>query len=69
MGTTRDVNQVIKLEHDEKTNAKRVILVGGEKLELNVDSDKITSAIKESLENLKLPEVKTQEITTVTMGS
>ena len=66
MSTRRDANQVIKYEHDETANAKRVVLVGGEKLDITVDSDKISQSIKESLENL---EIKMPEITTLNRNS
>jgi hypothetical protein len=50
-----DTDQIIKKKFDESHDADRVILVGGEKLELSIDSDKIAAAVKEgiSLSNFK----------------
>jgi|ERR1019366_523603 hypothetical protein len=48
-----DTDQIIKMKFDETMDADRVMLVGGEKLELSIDSDKIANAIKESLSDFK----------------
>lgn len=46
-----DTDQIIKKKFDESMDAERVVLVGGEKLELTIDSDKIANAVKEGLSN------------------
>lgn len=52
-----DTDQIIKKKFDESHDADRVILVGGEKLELSIDSDKIANAVKEGLSNFRfMPE-------------
>lgn len=52
-----DTNQIINRKFDESCDADRVILVGGEKLELSIDSDKIANAVKDGLSNFKfMPE-------------
>jgi hypothetical protein len=48
----QDPNQIVTLEHDSSMDAKRVIIVGGEKLDISVDSDKIVDAIKIGLQGL-----------------
>lgn len=47
--TQLDPNQVTRAEHDSSYDAKRVVLVGGEKLDISIDSDKIANAIKDAL--------------------
>jgi len=44
-----DTNQIINRKFDESQDADRVVLVGGEKLELSIDSDKIAAAVKEGI--------------------
>lgn len=44
-----DPNQMLAREHDASHDAKRVILVGGEKIDLQVDSNKIAEAIKHGI--------------------
>jgi hypothetical protein len=58
MTTLRDSNQILKHEHDEELNAKRVVLVGG-----SLDSDKISDAVKQGLENIKFNAGNTQAST------
>lgn len=53
--TQLDTNQIIQATFDEKQDAQRVILVGGEKLDIKVDSNKIAEAIKDSLKNITVP--------------
>jgi hypothetical protein len=48
-----DTDQIIKKKFDETHDADRVMLVGGEKLELTIDSDKIANAVKEALSDFK----------------
>lgn len=48
-----DTDQIVKRRFDESKDADRVILVGGEKLELTIDSDKIANAVKEGLSDFK----------------
>jgi hypothetical protein len=47
--TQLDPNQVTRAEHDSLYDAKRVILVGGEKLDISIDSNKIADAVKDAL--------------------
>lgn len=54
--TLLDTDQIIKKKFDESMDAERVIIVGGEKLELSIDSDKIANAVKEGLSGLKIGE-------------
>jgi len=49
-----DLNQMVRREFDEQNDAKRVTIVGGEKVDLIVDSDKIAQAVKESLSKITL---------------
>lgn len=48
-----DLHQIVKATFQEENDATRVILVGGEKLELNIDSDKIAEAVKEGLKYIQ----------------
>lgn len=52
--TQLDTDQIIKKKFDESNDADRVILVGGEKLELSIDSDKIAAAVKDGLNGISL---------------
>ena len=45
----KDVAQIEKYEHDDELCAKRVMIVGGEKLEVSIDSDKIASALASAI--------------------
>jgi len=49
--TQLDPNQVSRAEHDPNNDAKRVVLVGGEKLDIFIDSDKIANAVRDALSN------------------
>ena len=68
--THLDSNQISTREHDVSLDAKRVMIVGGEKFEMNIDSDKISSAIIESLgkepkiveKNVFIPQVEIHTI-------
>lgn len=51
-----DPHQIVKATFQEENDATRVILVGGEKLELNIDSDKIAEAVKEGLKHIDFNE-------------
>ncbi len=44
--TNRDPNQIVQFEHDDTSNAKRVVVVGQE---FSIDSDKIAQAVKDGL--------------------
>lgn len=48
-----DPNQISTLEHDDKMDAKRVILVGGEKLDININEEKLVGAIKEGISSIQ----------------
>ena len=49
-----DTNQIINRKFDESQDADRVVLVGGEKLELSINSHELVDAIKEGLSLLSL---------------
>ncbi len=52
-----DTNQIVQKMFDSEKDAQRVSIVGGEKFELSIDSDKIANAVKEGLSNFKfMPE-------------
>lgn len=61
--TQLDTDQIMKKKFDESLDADRVILVGGEKLELSIDSDKIANAVKEGLKTVyfNAPKQETKE--------
>jgi hypothetical protein len=50
--TTRDPNQISKHEHCEANDAKRVVIVGGENLNLNIDKVDVPMP-----EVIKVPEI------------
>jgi len=50
-----DHNQLVQREHDQSNDAKRVVIVGGEKLDISIDSDKIAQAVKDGMANIKFP--------------
>lgn len=52
--TQLDPNQISTLEHDDKNDAKRVILVGGENISISIDENKLVNAVKEGLQNIKI---------------
>lgn len=47
--TNRDPNQIHQFEHDDQSNAKRVVVVGQE---LNIDSSKIAESLGKAIEKL-----------------
>lgn len=51
--THLDPNQIATLEFDAKMDAKRVIIVGGEKIDISINEDKLVNAVKEGLSNIK----------------
>lgn len=57
--SNRDPNQIQQFEHDQDTNAKRVIVVGQE---FNIDSsmlaESLGKAVKESLNSLTIPSLE-----------
>lgn len=57
----QDPNQIITLEHDNQFDAKRVIIVGGEKLDITINEDKIVNAIKEGLSNIEFKNMSTSQ--------
>jgi len=65
MKTRKDPNQIVRAEHQEDHDARRVYIVGGQELKLEVDSDKIAKSIQESISNVQFPEIKIPEITTL----
>lgn len=62
--SNRDPNQIVQFEHDDKSNAKRVVVVGQE---INIDSSKIAESLEKALSSVKVSlqsslEQKDQEI-------
>jgi hypothetical protein len=49
--TNRDPHQITQFEHDDSSNAKRVVVVGQE---INIDSSKIAESLDKALSNIKL---------------
>lgn len=52
--STRDTHEIHQNEHDEGINARRVILVGGGDISLDLDTSNVTEAITEALKGIKL---------------
>jgi len=59
--THLDPNQIVTLEHDDQFDAKRVILVGGEKLDISIDQDRLVNAIKDGLSLIKFENVQNSQ--------
>lgn len=53
--TQLDPNQILQAIFQEDKDAQRVVLVGGEKLDITVDSNKIAEAIRDGLKNITVP--------------
>lgn len=47
--TQKDPNQILRAEHDEANNAKKVIIVGG-----SFDSEKLTESFQKALDNMQI---------------
>ena len=60
--STRDTHEIHQNEHNEALNARRVVLVGGGDISLDLDTSKVTDAISEALRGIKLdlPEARTE---------
>lgn len=56
--THLDPNQIATLEYDSLNDAKRVIIVGGEKIDMSIDQDKLINAVKEGLSNIRFENVQ-----------
>ena len=52
--STRDTHEIVQNEHDEDMNARRMVLVGGGNVQIDVDTSNITESITEALKGLKL---------------
>lgn len=52
--STRDTHEILQNEHDEGMNARRMVLVGGGNVKIDVDTSNITDSITEALKGLKL---------------
>ena len=50
----RDVHEIHQEEHDEALNARRVTIVGSGKVDMEVDTSRVTDAITEALKGFKL---------------
>jgi hypothetical protein len=57
----KDVAQIEKYEHDDDLCAKRVIIVGGDKLDIAIDSDKIANSVANAVSH-SLAVSKQQEV-------
>lgn len=57
----QDPNQIVTLEHDNQHDAKRVIIVGGEKLDISINEDKLVNAIKDGLSSIKFENNQTSQ--------
>lgn len=57
-----DTDQIVKKVFQEDLDAQRVVLVGNEKMELSVDSDKLSSAISNAIKD-SLKDVKFEQTT------
>jgi len=51
-----DPNLITRKEHNTEKNAKNVYLVGGESINIELDNDKLSEALKDAVEGLKIPE-------------
>ena len=71
--STRDTHEIVQNEHNEALNARRVMLVGGGDISLDVDTSTITESISKALKGIKLdtpaatapsigPEIKIVEV-------
>lgn len=52
--SSRDVHEIHQNEHSEEYNARRVFLVGGQKLDLTLNEDKFINAVKEGLKTIEI---------------
>lgn len=61
--STRDIHEIHQNEHDEANAARRVVIVGGGKVDIQVDTSKVSESISEALKGIKLdiPEIKIPE--------
>lgn len=56
-----DHNQMVQKMFDAQTDSQRVSIVGGDKIELTIDSDKIAGAVKEGLSQINWNKEQKQE--------
>jgi len=54
--TNMDPNYIVRSEHREEDRAKRVYIVGGADLNVEVDNEKLSEALKTAVESIELPE-------------
>ena len=52
--STRDVHEIHQMEHDDALSARRVVIVGDAKIDLEIDTTNVTEAIIEAMSNIKL---------------
>jgi len=52
--STRDTHEIHQNEHDEALDARRVVLVGGGSVNMDIDTSKVTDSITEALRGFKL---------------
>jgi len=50
-----DPNLITRKEHDVESGAKKVYLVGGQDINVDIDSDKLSEALKVAVENIQIP--------------
>lgn len=67
--THLDTNQIVNRKFDESHDADRVVIVGGADLKFEMESDKITDAIKEGFKHIQnnekivfIPQIEYREI-------
>lgn len=63
--TQLDTDQIHKLTFDESIDAQRVILVGGEKLDIQIDEQNFLNAIKDGLKLIKIDTSNKSELTVI----
>jgi hypothetical protein len=62
MATDRDPNRIIQREHQMDLDAKRVYIVGGADLKINVDTKELIEGLKEGVSNSSIQVVRVPEI-------
>lgn len=62
--STRDIHEIHQNEHDEASNARRVVIVGGGEITLDVDTSSVSESISEALKGIKLDLPKMEQTKT-----
>ena len=58
----KDNAQINRYEHDDDLCAKRVVVVGGGEISMNIDASSITNAVKEGLKDIKIEAIELKEM-------